>query len=68
MNENKSVFHILVTEETNPTSDNPLTVERLSLRVDEDPSKAIMRLLAAEKRGPRKKNDTAARKPAEGKV
>lgn len=62
--ENTQVFHILVTEETNPTSDNPLTIERLSLRVSEDPSKDIMRLLSTEKRKTR--DDKGSKKPEGG--
>jgi hypothetical protein len=65
-------YHIRITEEI--TTETALAkgsdeTELLSIRVDEDPSKAIMRLLAAEKRGPRKKaNETGARKPATGEA
>lgn len=62
-------YHIQITQED--IDDNPASgikggvtygQEILSIRVDEDPSKAVMRLLAAEKRGPRKSKDST-RKP-----
>lgn len=58
-------YHIKITKETpynEPEKDGADAIEILSIRVDEDPSKAVMRLLAAEKRGPRKSKDST-RKP-----
>lgn len=51
-------YHIRITSEdpnNAPEVDGADCVELLSIRVDEDPTKQIMRLLSAEKRGPKKK-------------
>lgn len=55
-----SIFQITITEFTGTEPDNG--TERLAIKVDDDPSKLIMRLLSAEKRGPKK-----AKTPALGK-
>jgi hypothetical protein len=64
-------YHVQITEEE--IDDAPASGikggvkysnELFSLRVDEDPSKAIMRLLSAEKRGPRKGSKQAKQEAA----
>lgn len=56
----------IIEEEDLQTDAEPIikTVERFAIRVDDDPSKAIMRLLSAEKRGPRKGSKQAKQEAA----